>query len=129
MARVLIVDDDAQVRVLAEGIIQELGHETLTAGDVVEANALLDTDQQIDLLFADLKLFGEQHGGIVIARRAREKRADIAVLYTTGEGVNDGTRALFVEPHVFVGKPYTVHHLTVAVQNALTTSGALRLVV
>ena len=120
MARVLIVDDDVQVRVLAEGIIQDLGHETLTAGDVVEATAVLNTDREIDLLFTDLKLLGEPHGGIVVANRARETRPNIAVLYTTGKGVNDGTRALFVEPYLYVGKPYTVQHLTVAVQNALS---------
>ena len=32
MAVVLIVEDEEQVRVLAEAIIQDLGHETLTAG-------------------------------------------------------------------------------------------------
>lgn len=119
MARVLIVEDEVQVRVLAEGVIQGLGHKTVTAGDVDEATALLDSDQQIDLLFADIRLLGERNGGIAVAKYAREFRPDIRVLYTTGEGVNDGTRALFVEPHHFIGKPYTVRHLEVAIGNAL----------
>jgi CheY-like chemotaxis protein len=37
MAVVLIVEDEEQVRVLAEAIIQDLGHETLTAGTAEQA--------------------------------------------------------------------------------------------
>ena len=119
MACVLIVEDEVQVRVLAEGVIQDLGHQPLTAGDVDEATALLDADSQIDLLFTDMRLVGEHHGGIAVAKYAREFRPNIRVLYTTGDGVNDGTRALFVEPHHFIGKPYTIRHLAVAIGNAL----------
>ena len=119
MACILIVEDEEQVRVLAEGVIQEMGHETLTAGNLDEATALLATEEKIDLLFADIRLLGQLQGGIDVARYARDSRPDLRVLYTTGSGVNDGTRALFVDPHHFVGKPYTVQHLVVAVTNAL----------
>src|SRR5262245_504478 len=40
MAVVLIVEDEEQVRVLAEAIIRELGHDTLTAGTAEQAGAL-----------------------------------------------------------------------------------------
>jgi CheY-like chemotaxis protein len=39
MALVLIVEDEEQVRVLAEPIIQDMGHETLTAGTADQARA------------------------------------------------------------------------------------------
>src|SRR6266849_5067752 len=42
MAVVLIVEDDEQVRVLAESIIQDTGHETLTAANTDEALAIVD---------------------------------------------------------------------------------------
>ena len=119
MARILIVEDEEQVRVLAQGVIQEMGHETLTAGNLDEATALLATQEKIDLLFADIRLVEEPHGGIDLAKFAHESRPSLRVLYTTGFGVNDGTRALFVDPHDFVSKPYTVQHLIVAVTNAL----------
>lgn len=41
MAVVLIVEDEEQVRVLAEAIVQELGHETLTAGTAEQALAVI----------------------------------------------------------------------------------------
>jgi CheY-like chemotaxis protein len=96
-AQVLIVEDDAQVRVLAEGIVQELGHTVLTAGTVDEAFALLTAEHRIDLLFTDLNLRDEHHGGVEVGRTARGGRPEIKVIYTSGEGVNDGTRALFVD--------------------------------
>jgi CheY-like chemotaxis protein len=119
LASVMIVEDEEQVRVLAEGIIQELGHETLTAGDLAEAIALLDDSKSIDLLFTDLRLNDEPHGGLTIAKHARTKYRKIAVIYTTGSGVNDGTRALFVERHWFLSKPYRPKDLEIVIGNAL----------
>jgi CheY-like chemotaxis protein len=71
MGVVLIVEDDEQVRVLVESAIQETGHRTLTAANVDEALALLrDEQQQIDLLFTDIRLWDEPQGGITLARQA-----------------------------------------------------------
>src|ERR1700694_4782288 len=93
MAVVLVVEDEEQVRVLAEGIIQDMGHETLTAANVEEALALLSTDQPIDLLFADIRLWGAPQGGLELAKEAVRVRPDLPVLYTTSQGVTDGMRA------------------------------------
>ena len=119
MARIVIVEDDEQVRVLAEALIQDMGHEVLTAGDLAEAMALIDEDRPLDLLFTDIRLVDERHGGISVADYARTKYPDIAVVYTTGSGVSDGTRALFVERHWFVPKPYRPVDLEIALGNAL----------
>jgi CheY-like chemotaxis protein len=49
MAVVLIVEDEEQVRVLAEAIVQELGHETLTAGTAEQALAVIQERPDVDL--------------------------------------------------------------------------------
>ena len=104
MAVVLIVEDDEQVRVLAESIIQDTGHETLSAANVDEALAILnDAEKRVDLLFTDIAL-GNEQGGLELARQAVEKRPALHVIYTTGHGVTDGMRALFVDDFVFLGK-------------------------
>ncbi len=64
MAVVLVAEDEDQVRVLAEGIIQEIGHQTLSARAVKEATTLLEGDQHVDLLFTDINFIGELRGGI-----------------------------------------------------------------
>jgi CheY-like chemotaxis protein len=101
MAVVLVVEDEDQVRVLAESYLQEHGHQTRSASTVPEALALLDKDGLIDVLFTDIGLKGDIHAGLELAKEAREQRPDLKVLYTTGQGVTDGMRALFVEGSLF----------------------------
>ena len=56
MAAILIVEDDAFIRDDAEMMIQDWGHNTLSASDVDEALSLLRSPQQIDALFTDIYL-------------------------------------------------------------------------
>jgi DNA-binding NtrC family response regulator len=58
-------------------------------------------------------------GELALAAYARTRRPEIAVVYTTGAGVNDGTRALFVERHWFLAKPYRPSDLEIILRNAL----------
>jgi two-component system, cell cycle sensor histidine kinase and response regulator CckA len=117
VAVVLIVEDEDQVRVLAESILREHGHDTLSAANVEQALALLATEQPVDLLFTDIGLHDERQGGLLLAQKAVELRPDLAVLYTTGQGVTDGMRALFVMRYGFVPKPYTVDQLADALDS------------
>jgi len=111
MAVVLVVEDEDQVRVLAESYLQEHGHQTRSASTVPEALALLDSGEPVDVLFTDIGLKGDIHAGLELAKEAREQRPDLKVLYTTGQGVTDGMRALFVDGFAFLAKPYTVAQL------------------
>jgi two-component system cell cycle sensor histidine kinase/response regulator CckA len=117
VAVVLIVEDEDQVRVLAESILREHGHDTLSAANAEQALALLATEQAVDLLFTDIGLHDERQGGLLLAQKAVELRPDLAVLYTTGQGVTDGMRALFVMRYGFVPKPYTVDQLADALDS------------
>ena len=116
MAVVLIAEDDEPVRVLAESIIQDLGHATMTAGNGVEALALLSSDGAVDALFTDLSMEDDTLAGVELAQQAREMRPGLPVLYTSGGGITDGTRALFVDGSGFLPKPYTLAQLTEALE-------------
>jgi two-component system cell cycle sensor histidine kinase/response regulator CckA len=123
VAVVLIVEDEDQVRVLAESILREYGHDTLSAANAEEALALVASEQPIDLLFTDIGFHDERQGGLLLAQKAVELRPDLPVLYTTGQGVTDGMRAMFVEKFGFVAKPYTVDQLTGALRNFGLSNG------
>jgi DNA-binding NtrC family response regulator len=97
MAVVLIVEDEEQVRVLAEAIIAELGHETLTAATAEQAFALVRERPDIDLLFTDIGLQQDLEAGLQLAKDISAQKPKLPVLYTTGQGVTDGMRALFAE--------------------------------
>jgi DNA-binding NtrC family response regulator len=116
---VLIVEDETQVLMLAESVLKEAGYETLSASSVAEALAIIETDHRIDLLFTDLSLREGSEGGLTIGTSFANSRPGIPVLYATARGVTDGMVALFVEPHGFVAKPYTVPQLKTAIANLL----------
>jgi DNA-binding NtrC family response regulator len=111
VAVVLIVEDDEQVRVLAESILRDEGHTVITATGVDGSEALLDSEQPVDVLFIDVRLGSDLEGGLRVAHNARERRPGLSILYTTGTGLTDGMKALFTEPFRFLPKPYTSEQL------------------
>jgi CheY-like chemotaxis protein len=115
MPIVLTVEDDEQVRVLAESILKEEGYETLSAADVNEALALLRSERKIDVLFTDIQLGTDFQGGLDLAQEAVSLRPKIRVVYSSGRDLTDGMRALFVEPSLYLQKPYDPAQLTDAV--------------
>lgn len=115
MANVLVVEDDEQVRVLAESILKDAGHTVCAATGVDGSTALIQSEQPLDVLFIDLSLGNDLEAGLRVAQIARECRPKLGVLYTTGAGVNEGMKALFSEPFLFLPKPYTAEQLTKSV--------------
>ncbi len=113
MAVVLLVEDEDQVRVLAESFLQTAGHTTLSAGSSEQALALVSSSDPIDLLFIDLNLKGVSEAGLSLAGQAVKMRPELKVIYTSGQAVTDGMQALFVENSAFLPKPYTVEQLGV----------------
>ena len=119
MAVVLIVEDETQIRMLAESILQEAGYETRSAASIAESMAIIESDEQIDLLFADMTLIDQREAGLELGQAAAKIRPGLPIIYTTGRGITDGMIALFVQPYVFLAKPYTGKQLLTAVSNSL----------
>jgi CheY-like chemotaxis protein len=120
MALILVVDDQEQVRVLAESIPRDAGHHTLSAATVDQALALVRADQSIELLFTDINLAddaqaGLVHPGLELAQQALRLRPKLRVLYTTSASVTDGMKALFVEGSDVLQKPYDINQLSAKV--------------
>ena len=119
MAVILIVEDDVFIREIAEMMIQDWGHDTLSASDVDEALSLLRSPQHIDALFTDIYLKTAVLGGCELAHQAIKLRPKLRVLYTTGNSITDKMKALFVEGAHFLRKPYTQHQLQNSVEELL----------
>lgn len=126
MALVLIVEDDEQIRVLAESILQEAGHTVIAATGVDGALALLEKQKSIEVLFIDLTLGGDLEAGLRVAQQARVLLPKLSILYTTGAGVNAGMKAMFTDPYLFLPKPYTVEQLTRSVAFLVSNSSPRR---
>jgi DNA-binding NtrC family response regulator len=119
MALILVVEDDDQVRVLAEAILQDGGHTTLSASTADQALALLDGGDRIDVLFTDLGLQSDNQAGLMLAQEVIKRKMDLPVLYTTGQGLTDGLQAMFVDRYEFLAKPYTPEQLLTCVEKLL----------
>ncbi len=84
---VLIVDDEATVRMLVIEVLAENGYRILEAHDGPSAMRIIDSDQPIDLLITDVGLSGNMNGR-QIADAARAKSPALRVLFITGYAEN-----------------------------------------
>jgi CheY-like chemotaxis protein len=119
MTVILVVEDEVFTRQVAEMMIQDWGHDTLSASDADEALAFLRSDQPIDALFTDIYLKDSVLGGCDLARRAIALRPELRVLYTTGNIVTETMQALFIEGTKCLRKPYTQDQLQDSVETLL----------
>jgi DNA-binding NtrC family response regulator len=120
MAAILVVEDDAFIREVAELMIEEWGHSTLSAGDVDEALLHLNSSIVIHALFTDIYLKKEMHGGFRLAQQAVKIRPRLRVLYTTGHLLTDEMQRLFIEGARCLRKPYTERELRDSVEHLVS---------
>jgi PAS domain S-box-containing protein len=84
---VLVVDDEALVRMLAVEQLEELGYAVIEAADGPSALKILNSQQPISLLITDVGLPGGMNGRQV-ADAARVSRPGLQVLFVTGYAEN-----------------------------------------
>ena len=80
---VLVIDDEAVVRMLIVDVLEEQGYRVLEASDGPEGLAVLQSGAVIDLLVTDVGLPGGMNGRQV-ADAARRSRPELKVLFVTG---------------------------------------------
>jgi CheY-like chemotaxis protein len=80
--RILLVDDDAEVRTVTAAYLTEMGHRVVEAADGSSALDIVKADDQLDVLIADFAMPGMT--GTDLADKAREVRSDLGILLVTG---------------------------------------------
>ena len=119
MAVVLIVEDDAFIRDMAEMAIQGWRYQALVASDVDEALSHMRSPRHIDVLFTDINLKGAIFGGCELAHQAVALRPQLRVLYTTGNRLTEKMKAMFIEGTECLRKPYMADQLHNSVKRLL----------
>jgi CheY-like chemotaxis protein len=99
---VLVVEDDALVRMAAVDMVETLGFTALQAGDAAEALAIIRGEARLDVLFTDIGLPGMR--GPELAAKAVELRPGLRVVFASGYSENEEARA--IEGAAHLGKPY-----------------------
>jgi signal transduction histidine kinase len=81
--RILVVEDNPDVRNTVIRQLTELGYETIEASGGKEAMILLSNGERVDLLFSDVVMPGGMDG-VDLAEAASEARPDMKILLTSG---------------------------------------------
>ena len=115
---VLVVEDDAGVRLLIISVLKELGYNYLEAPDADTAISLLRPGQQIDLLLTDVGL--PVMNGRQLAEFARKSRPHLKVLFVTGYAASAAVRGEFLAPGMdMLTKPFALDALGNKIRNML----------
>ena len=120
LTTVLIVENEALVRLELAHRLGDMGLVVLVASDADEAIALLDTHPEIELLLTDIRMPGSMDG-IRLAHHVRERWPPVKIVVTSGL---IGTE-LSELPHgsVFLPKPYSPDTLTQALAHVMSEGG------
>jgi len=104
--RVLVVDDDANVREMTARMLRAEGHEVLAASTLAEARAILDDDQvHLDALVTDVVLGGEQ--GTDLIAPCRKSRPEMRIVVTSGYAPDpNASSTVAAGGAVFLAKPF-----------------------
>ena len=81
--KVLVVEDQPDLRETAVELVSSLGYEVVSAGSGDEALALAESGESFDLLFTDVVMPG-QLDGVELAERLRDIHPDLPVVFTSG---------------------------------------------
>ncbi|SDF60137.1 MULTISPECIES: PAS domain-containing protein [unclassified Duganella] len=116
---ILVAEDDEGVRATVVELLSELGYQVLKASDAASALSIIDSGIHIDLLFTDVVMPGPLRSPD-LARKARERRPGIAVLFTSGYTENAIVHGGRLDAGVdLLGKPYTREALARKVRHVL----------
>ncbi|MEK7917006.1 ATP-binding protein [Burkholderia contaminans] len=116
---ILVVEDDADVRLTVVDMLAQLGYKVITASSGEAALRVLDSETPIDLLFTDVIMPGRVKGG-ELGRRAALRKPPLPVLFTSGYTRDEIFHAGRLDPGVMLlGKPYRRDELAARIRSAL----------
>jgi signal transduction histidine kinase/CheY-like chemotaxis protein len=103
---ILVVEDEPVVRSLVVEVLNELGYETLEAGEASEALRITESEQRIDLLVSDVGLPGMN--GRQLADIARQQRPGLKVLFATGYAESFAANDFLGPDMAVITKPFAI---------------------
>jgi DNA-binding NtrC family response regulator len=115
--RILIVDDEKNIRLTMTQTLQTLGYEISAAVDGQDALKIL-TEQEFDLLLLDLRMPGLD--GVEVLRRVVRLRPDIRVIIVSAHGtVENAVEVIKLGAVDFIQKPFSPQELRQIVAEVL----------
>ncbi|HEV7842850.1 MAG TPA: ATP-binding protein [Pyrinomonadaceae bacterium] len=115
--RILIVDNNDELRAMLEQVLKELGHEVVATGDREQALAREDLEE-FDLIISDLT--EDEHSGVQLLSELKRKRLMVPVVVSSEEGQQPGVvKAFKMGAANFLRLPYNKDELRDIVEKTL----------
>jgi two-component system, NtrC family, nitrogen regulation response regulator NtrX len=119
---ILIVDDEADIRDLVAGILEDEGHSTRTARDSDDALAAIAA-RRPSLLFLDIWLQGSRLDGLKLLDAVKQEHPELPVVMISGHGnIETAVAAIKRGAYDFIEKPFKADRLVLVAERALETS-------
>ena len=118
---VLVVDDEADIRELVSGVLEDEGYEVRTAADSNQTLEALE-DRRPSMVLLDVWLQGSRLDGLQLLQEIKRRDPTIPVLMISGHGNLDTAVAAVREGAVdFIEKPFEAERLIYLVDRATET--------
>src|SRR5919106_5774829 len=118
---VLVVDDEADIRELVAGVLEDEGYAVRSAADSTSALDAID-DRRPSLVLLDVWLQGSKLDGLQLLEQIKRRDPTLPVLMISGHGNLDTAVAAIRQGAVdFIEKPFEAGHLVHLVTRATET--------
>src|SRR5213078_4276871 len=119
---ILIVDDEADIRELVAGILQDEGFATRTARESDDALTQIGA-RRPNLVFLDIWLQGSRLDGLQLLDSIKQEHAELPVVMISGHGnIETAVAAIKQGAYDFIEKPFKADRLVLVAERALETS-------
>ena len=116
---ILIVDDEADIRALTSGILQDEGYQTREAAGSADALSAVEA-RRPSLVLLDIWLQGSEMDGLGILKVLKRDHPAIPVLIMSGHGnIETAVTAIKDGAYDFIEKPFKANRLIVLVDRAI----------
>jgi two-component system, NtrC family, nitrogen regulation response regulator NtrX len=119
---ILIVDDEADIRELVAGILQDEGHGARTAGNSDQALESI-RQRRPGLVFLDIWLQGSRLDGLQLLDIIKEEHPSLPIVMISGHGnIETAVAAIKRGAYDFIEKPFKADRLVLVADRALEAS-------
>src|SRR6478609_4188716 len=119
---ILIVDDEADIRELVSGILQDEGFITRSARDSDDALAHV-ASRRPNLVFLDIWLQGSRLDGLQLLDAMKAQHPELPIVMISGHGnIETAVAAIKQGAYDFIEKPFKADRLVLVAERALETS-------
>ncbi len=119
---ILVIDDEADIRDLVSGILEDEGHGTRTASDSDRALAAIAA-RRPSLVFLDIWLQGSKLDGLALLDVIHEQHGELPVVIISGHGnIETAVSAIKRGAYDYIEKPFKADRLVLIAERALEAS-------